>query len=36
MFEKAIELDPQYARRNGAEATYLVEWLYYWSRDPQI
>jgi len=36
LFEKAIELDPQYA---GAYAvlswTYLVEWAFQWSQDPQ-
>jgi tetratricopeptide (TPR) repeat protein len=36
MFERAIELDPQYA---GAYAVlswnYLVEWLSQWSQDPQ-
>jgi adenylate cyclase len=36
MFEKAIELDPQYA---GAYAvlsgTYFAEWLLQWSQDPQ-
>ncbi|MBI3757957.1 MAG: tetratricopeptide repeat protein [Deltaproteobacteria bacterium] len=36
MFEKALELDPQYA---GAYAwlgvTYWGEWLYQWSQDPQ-
>jgi adenylate cyclase len=37
MFEKAIELDSQYA---GAYAilgwTYLIEWLSQWSQDPQL
>jgi adenylate cyclase len=37
MFEKAIELDPEYA---GAYAvlgfTYLIEWAFQWSQDPQL
>jgi TolB-like protein/class 3 adenylate cyclase len=37
MFERAIELDPQYA---GAYAvlswTYLVEWVLQWNQEPQL
>jgi TolB-like protein/class 3 adenylate cyclase len=36
MFERAIELDPEYARpyvRLGA--THLREWLWFWTQDPQ-
>jgi adenylate cyclase len=36
MFEKAIELDPQYAGAYaGLGATYWIEWLSQWSADPQ-
>ncbi len=36
MFEQAIELDPEYARPYvGLGFTYLFEWLWYWTQDPQ-
>jgi adenylate cyclase len=36
MFEKAIELDPQYAAAYaGLGLTYFMEWLSQWSADPQ-
>ena len=36
MFEKAIELDPQYAEAYAWLGwTYLVEWVLRWSQDPQ-
>jgi tetratricopeptide (TPR) repeat protein len=36
MFEKAIELDPQYAAAYaGLGWTYWMEWNWRWSRDPQ-
>jgi adenylate cyclase len=36
MFEKAIELDPQYAETHALLGrTYLVEWIFQWSQDPQ-
>jgi adenylate cyclase len=36
LFEKAIELDPQYATAYAALGwTYLVEWALQWSQDPQ-
>jgi len=36
MFEKSIELDPQYAAAHAwLGATYLAESIYQWSRDPQ-
>jgi TolB-like protein/class 3 adenylate cyclase len=36
MFEKAIQLDPQYAEAYvGVGWTYWMEWVWYWSRDPQ-
>src|SRR5687768_4339438 len=35
MFEKAIELDPQYAEAYGwLGGTYFIEWFYRWSPDP--
>jgi adenylate cyclase len=37
MFEKAIELDPQYAAAYaGLSATYWLEWFSQWSVDPQL
>ena len=36
MFEKAIELDPQYAAAYaGLSVTYWMEWFSQWSADPQ-
>jgi adenylate cyclase len=36
MFEKAVVLDPQYARAYaGLGLTYFLEWFNQWSRDPQ-
>ena len=36
LFEKAIELDPQYAEAYAfLGSTYLAEWLFQWSPDPQ-
>ena len=36
MFEKAIELDPQYAEAYAwLGRTYWLEWFYRWSLDPQ-
>ncbi len=36
MFEKAIELDPQYAEAYAFLGwTHLLEWIYQWSQDPQ-
>jgi adenylate cyclase len=36
MFEKALELDPQYAGvYGGLGATYWIEWLSQWNADPQ-
>ena len=36
MFEKALELDPQYAGAYaGLGATYWMEWFSQWSADPQ-
>jgi adenylate cyclase len=36
MFEKAIELDPQYAAAHaGLSLTYWLEWFSQWSTDPQ-
>jgi adenylate cyclase len=36
MFEKAVELDPQYAEAYAALGwTYLFEWTWQWSQDPQ-
>jgi adenylate cyclase len=36
MYEKAIELDPQYAAAYASlGATYTVEWIWQWSQDPQ-
>ena len=36
MFEKAIELDPQYAEAYaGLGWTYWLEWIFRWSPDPQ-
>jgi adenylate cyclase len=36
MFEKAIELDPQYAEAYaGLSWTHSREWVYQWSQDPQ-
>ena len=37
MFEKAIELDPQYAEAYAFLGwTYFGEWVFQWSQDPQI
>jgi adenylate cyclase len=36
MFERAIEMDPGYALPYvGLGYTYLFEWLFYWSQNPQ-
>ncbi len=36
MFEKAVALDPKYADANaGIGWTYLIEWVWQWSSDPQ-
>jgi adenylate cyclase len=36
LFEQAIELDSQYAEAYaGLGRTYLVEWIFQWSQDPQ-
>jgi adenylate cyclase len=36
MFEKALELDPQYAAAySGLGTTYFIEWVSQWSADPQ-
>jgi adenylate cyclase len=36
MFERAIELDPEYARPYvGLGFTYLFDWLWFWTHDPQ-
>jgi adenylate cyclase len=36
MFERAIELDPEYARPYvGLGFTYLFDWLWFWTQDPQ-
>jgi adenylate cyclase len=37
MFEKAVELDPQYAEAYaGLGATYFLDWFYVWNQTPQI
>ncbi|HJY82096.1 MAG TPA: adenylate/guanylate cyclase domain-containing protein [Candidatus Binatia bacterium] len=37
MFEKAIELDPQYAEAYaGLSFTYSLDWLYLWNPTPQV
>jgi adenylate cyclase len=37
MFERAVELDPQYASAYASIGwTYLMEWISQWSTDPQI
>jgi adenylate cyclase len=37
LFEKAIELDPQYAGAYAVPSrTYFIEWLLQWSQDPQV
>jgi adenylate cyclase len=37
LYEKAIELDPRYADAYAAlGGTYLNEWVYQWSQDPQV
>jgi adenylate cyclase len=37
LFEKALELDPQYAEAYAfLGATYFVEWTFQWSQDSQI
>jgi adenylate cyclase len=36
MFEKALELDPQYAEAYAfLGSTYFIEWAFQWSQDPQ-
>ena len=36
MYEKAIELDPQYAEAYASLGwTYWQEWVFRWSADPQ-
>jgi TolB-like protein/DNA-binding winged helix-turn-helix (wHTH) protein/Flp pilus assembly protein TadD len=36
MYEKAIALDPQYAEAYvGLGQTYVIEWVWHWSADPQ-
>jgi adenylate cyclase len=35
MFEKAIELDPQYAAYAHLGFTYFLEWAWQWSQGPQ-
>jgi len=37
LFEKAIELDPQYAEAYARLSRVLsTEWVYFWNRDPQV
>jgi adenylate cyclase len=37
MFEKAIELDPQYAAAHALQSlTYVTDWNYQWSQDRQV
>ncbi len=37
MFEKAIELDPQYAEAYaGLSSTYFLDWFYLWNPTPQV
>ena len=37
MFEKAIELDPQYAAAHALQSlTYVTDWHYQWSQDRQV
>ncbi len=36
LYERALALDPQYAAAHASLAvTYLVEWIWQWSQDPQ-